>query len=173
MRDLFWGIGLLQIAFLVHVLIWRIRVPNRQGRAILVVFTCVLVLGLMAKTGLAPSWTFSLEAMIEELWLSATWIPLYISFVLAYLISFTALEAESPSIEIIRQLRIAGDEGILAEELAKRITKDQLVGPRISDLVRDKMISEHECRYSLTKKGALLDKLFTYQRSVLRLGLGG
>ena len=47
------GVGLLFLAFVLHVFIWRLRIPNRQGRAILIVFAATLVVGIIAIAGLS------------------------------------------------------------------------------------------------------------------------
>jgi hypothetical protein len=47
------------------------------------------------------------------------------------------------------------------------------VVPRISDLVRDKMVINKHDHLLLASKGKLLSQLFKYQRRLFRMGPGG
>jgi hypothetical protein len=173
MTDLIWSGCLLFIGFLIQLVVWRFRTPERQGRAILVIFFLVLILGLISDFNIDYR---AEDAVGSERWISLNpinWVTLYILCVFAYLISFTALEAESPSIEIIRRLSVVGSKGISATDLEKQIATDALIVPRIHDLVRDRMIRGNDSRYSLTTKGWILNQLFLFQRSAFRLGPGG
>ena len=104
---------------------------------------------------------------------SVNWITLYIICTLAYLISFTAIEADSPSLVMVEMIREAGERGIAPETLRNSIAKDNLVVPRISDLVRDKMVINKHDHLLLASKGKLLSQLFKYQRRLFRMGPGG
>jgi hypothetical protein len=167
------GVGLLFLAFVLHVLIWRLRIPNRQGRAILIVFAATLVVGIIAIAGLSVSEGDWWGRLMGQLMKSVNWITLYIICTLAYLISFTAIEADSPSLVMVEMIREAGERGIAPETLRNSIAKDNLVVPRISDLVRDKMVINKHDHLLLASKGKLLSQLFKYQRRLFRMGPGG
>jgi len=42
------GIALFILAFIIHILIWKIKVPQRQKTALLVTFGAVLISGLIS-----------------------------------------------------------------------------------------------------------------------------
>ena len=167
------GIGLLCLAFVLHVFIWRLRIPDRQGKAILIVFAATLVVAIIAITGISVSEGDWWGRLIDQLMKSVNWIAFYIICTLAYLISFTAIEADSPSLVMVEMIREAGERGIAPETLRNCIAKDNLVVPRISDLVRDKMVINKHDHLLLASKGKLLSQLFKYQRRLFRMGPGG
>ena len=47
MKVLLWGIILFVLAFLLHLIIWKIRLPKRQIRMLLLIFFGVLILGIV------------------------------------------------------------------------------------------------------------------------------
>lgn len=167
------GVGLLFLAFVLHVFIWRLRIPDRQGKAILIVFAATLVAAILAVVWLSPSEGDWWGRLMGQFMKSVNWITLYIICTLAYLISFTAIEADSPSLVMVEMIREAGERGIAPETLRNSIAKDNLVVPRISDLVRDKMVVNEHDRLFLTPKGKLLSQLFKHQRRLFRMGPGG
>jgi len=173
MTGLIYGGGLLLLAFVLHVIVWRLRVPKRQGRGIVCVFLLTLIaglaLGVTTEYAKGNFWDHAFDQMIS----SSNWILLYISYTLAYLISFTAIEADSPSLVMVKQIMESGEKGLIPETLEKRIVNDDLVMPRIGDLLRDKMIIKERGHLVLTAKGRFLSQLFMYQRTLFRLGPGG
>jgi len=173
MVGLIYGVGLLFFAFVTHVIVWRLRVPKRQGRGILWIFVLTLFVGLMFFIATGNSEVDPQHPAAGHLFRSMNWIIFYITCTLAYLISFTAIEADSPSLVMVKMILESGDKGLSPEVLRESVANDDLVVPRISDLVRDKMIVEERGRLLLTPKGHFLSQLFIYQRSLFRLGPGG
>ncbi len=173
MAGLIYGIGLLFLAFVLHVIVWRLRVPKRQGRGILTIFAVTLSVGLVFAVSAGYTEGNFWERACDQLLRSSNWILLYISCTLAYLISFTAIEADSPSLVMVKHILETGDEGLVPGTLRDRIANDELVVPRISDLVRDKMVVQEQGCLLLTPKGRFLSRLFSFQRRLFRLGAGG
>jgi len=139
----------------------------------LIVFTATLVAAIIAIAGLSVSEGDWWGRLMGQLFGSVNWITLYVICTLAYLISFTAIEADSPSLLMVEMIREAGDRGVASEDLRNSIATDNLVVPRISDLVRDKMVINEHGRLLLASKGKLLSQLFKYQRRLFRMGPGG
>ena len=173
MAGLIYGIGLLFFAFMLHVIVWRLRVPKRQGRGILTIFAVVLFVGMVFAVSAGYTEGDLWGRAVGQLLSSINWIILYITCTLAYLISFTAIEADSPSLVMVKKILESGDKGLPLGVLRESVANDDLVVPRISDLVRDKMIVKEEGRLLLAPKGRILSQLFIYQRRLFRLGPGG
>jgi len=173
MMGLIYGIGLLFLAFSLHVIVWRLRVPKRQGRGILIIFIVTLFVGMVFTVSAGYTEVSLWDHAIGQLWSSINWVIFYITCTLAYLISFTAIEADSPSLVMVKKILESGDKGLPSATLRESVANDDLVVPRISDLVRDKMIVEEEGYLFITKKGSILSQLFMYQRRLFRLGSGG
>jgi len=97
----------------------------------------------------------------------------FISLTLAYIITYSAIEADSPSLAIVLTINSAGSYGLEEEVLDKIMTNDILVKPRIRDLIIDKMVYVDGEKYKLTPKGLLLVRTFIFYRKILNTEKGG
>jgi len=172
MKVLFWGLCLLVLAFLLHLVVWKVRLPKRQTKIMLIIFFVTLV------TGSAFLWThpayslFGIEA--PGVWTEFLRIALlFTAFTLAYMITYSALEADSPSLVMVLSIARAGPEGLSKDVFFQQMTDDILIKPRVRDLLTDKMAYLDGDTYRLTPKGTLLAKIFVVYRSILGAGKGG
>lgn len=173
MRVLTWGLALLAAAFLLHVAIWRIRVPLRQVKVVLFIFfgTLLAALGaLLAPEVLPPVLRRHAPAGAAELVQLAL---LFGSVTLAYMITYSAVEVDSPSLHMVLAIHGAGAAGLPEAGLLALRRDDRLVAPRVRDLLVDKMAVLEGSRYRLTPKGVALARLFIFYRGVLGAGKGG
>ena len=95
MNVLLTGLSLLSIAFFLHLLIWKIYLPQKQTKALLLIFITILSSGLgfiACNTDVIP---------FESPWQYVHVTIFYISFTLSYIITYSALEADSPSLVIV------------------------------------------------------------------------
>jgi len=174
MATLIWGGGSFLVSFLIHLAVWRIKLPKRQTKTLLLIMFSVLGATLLL-----------LRAYVGELALSCGWaVPVTagdylhlalvnVSLVLSYMITYSALEADSPSLVIALTVAGAGPGGIAEGDFNAFVNDDNLVKPRINDLVLDKMARLDDGRYSLTPKGLLFARLFIFYRALLGRGKGG
>lgn len=96
-----------------------------------------------------------------------------ISLILAYMITYSAIEVDSPSLVMILAVAGAGPEGLAKKDFNKLMDNDHLVIPRINDLIVDKMAYKEGDIYKLTPKGMLLANLFSFYRGLLNASKGG
>jgi len=173
MNTFLYGSLLFIAAFGLHFIIWRIRIPRRQSKVLLQCFLSVLVVGSLllyyfsndiALLGVKPPTRLAAYA---RLWMY------FISFTLAYMITYSAVEADSPSLVIILKIAATGTSGLKEESLLSELNDDALIVPRIRDLLRDKMAEQVEGQYRLRPKGAMLSRLFQLYRSLMGAGKGG
>lgn len=173
MKTLFWGSLIFSFFFLAHIALWNIRLPRRQIKTILVILFGGLSISLAALARLPAGFQFlgvSPPQGIPEFLHLALFV---IALILSYMITYTAIEADSPSLVITQKIRAAGGGGLPKEELAAFLSDERLIVPRVKDLVTDKMACILEGRYRLTPKGWLMAKGFILYRSILGLGKGG
>ena len=97
----------------------------------------------------------------------------YGSMTLAYVITYSAIEVDSPSLVIIRQISDSGSNGITEQELLDSLNNSKLIVPRLSDLINDKMVISDNQKFVLTRKGKCLGVLFKTYRALLGSGKGG
>lgn len=172
MKILFWGSLVFFASFLLHLAVWKIKLPARQTKALLSILFGGLIASLAAFM-LFPSaslaW-FPVPAGAAELLAVALYVT---AFILAYMITYSAVEADSPTLVMIKTLADAGERGLSKDDFFSALTDAVLVEPRLSDLLTDRMAVLNASKYQLTPKGRLLAAIFTRYRALLRLGKGG
>ena len=97
----------------------------------------------------------------------------FISITLAYIITYSAIEADSPSLMIIMKIHEAGESGFKMESLEADLNNSSVILPRLKDLLIDKMAELEEGKYRLRAKGRLMAKLFSCYRNLMGAGKGG
>jgi hypothetical protein len=172
MSFLFYGVLLFLDAFLVHLMVWRLCLPRRQTNVLLMIFVAVGVLGILmlkARPDLCLLGLAVPETLSDYLRLSF----FYVAAALAYIISYSAIEADSPSLAIVLRISEAGPEGLSKRKLQELMTNEILIIPRLEDLVRDGLAVFADGKYSLTLKGDRFIGIFLFFRSLLGRGKGG
>ena len=172
MSVLLWGGLLFGLAFLVHVVLWKIHLPHRQTRALVVIFFGVLLVGLILL--------WSAKFIVHTKFLAPETIPEYLhitlfvaTFTLAYIITYSALEADSPSLVMILRIAEAGSHGLPQEQFKRQMTDELLIVPRIRDLLRDHLVYAEAGKYKLTPKGVLFARIFIVYRRILNISQKG
>ncbi len=164
MRVLILGSFISLAAFLMHLLIWRVRVPKGQTRALALLFLTCLIFSFILLRG--SGYQISLA---EYLYI---WFFVF-SLAAFYIAAYTAIEADSPSLVMAINIYKAGTRGLSRDELLKSATDDLLVKPRIRDLLSAKMVFLEKDKYWLTGRGRLFIRVFIFYRSFLKLEKGG
>jgi len=167
MKVLLWGIILFVVAFIFHLIIWKIRLPKRQIKALLLIFFGILILGLLNL------WSNTLPlkglrvavplTMAEYLHIAL----FFTSLTLAYVVTYTALEVDSPSMVMVINIANAGPEGLDKTAFEKTLTDDILVTPRLRDLVTSEVTYMDGNKYRLTPKGIMLARIFVFYRKLM------
>jgi len=159
MKPLFFGLLAFGISFLIHVVWWRVNPPRRQTASLLRFLpaaSAVFCLAFVPVIGFHGA----LKAFV-----------LAASLSLAYAVTYSAVEAESPSLEIA--LLASRPQGFSPEELGDFSDGNRLVSERVADLEADGMVFGEGGKYKLTTKGFLLARLFYFHRKLSGLGKGG
>jgi hypothetical protein len=172
MVALVWGLFIVSLGFVVHVAWWRVRPPHRQTRALLLIFFVLgaLVLGSLWIASFDPTAGAFRPVCPADYCQAALLVS---SFASAYIITYSAIEADSPTLVLVRTIAAAGAKGLGDAELQTEASDDVLVKPRIADLVRDGLLSVDQQHYQLTKKGRRFVAIFIFYRRLLSVGKGG
>jgi len=165
MAALLTGLMLFAVAWLVHLMWWRTRLPGNQMRALALVFAATLLAFLCA-------WLISgFQYPIRPVEMPAVAL-LYAAATACYLITYTGVEETSPSLVLIRALARRREAGCTRGELEALITDDMFVQPRIDALRRDGMLAESQGGFVLTEQGrraaraaALIARMFNIRES--------
>lgn len=160
-------------AFVIHLAIWKLRLPKLQTRMILLIFfgmLCVTILTLPYLAAAAQELGISLSLRLAGYLHIAGFV---ISLTLAYMITYSAVEVDSPSLVMALAISKAGPGGLSDAEFQAMMNNALLVEPRIRDMLRDGLIRRDGEVYRLTRKGERMARLFAAHRLLLGAGKGG
>lgn len=159
------------LPFVLHWALWRVYLPRRQTRAIV-----LLTLAVDAASLLGLAWSQGTLAGAPGAPSPVVYAHLGLfmfGMLCAYVITYSALEADSPTLVMVQMLYEAKPQGLEVEKFLARLGDAVLVLPRVRDLERDGMAEVRQGRYVLTPKGRLMAQGFTRFARLLRVGLGG
>jgi len=159
------------LPFVLQWALWRVYLPRRQTRAIV-----LLTLATDAATLLALAWAQGSLAGAPGSPPPLVYLHIGLfmfAMLCAYVITYSALEADSPTLVMVKMLHEARPGGLEKEKFLARLGNDVLVLPRVRDLVRDRMAEVLEGRYVLTPKGRLMAWGFNLFARIQGIGLGG
>ena len=153
--------------------LWRIRLPKRQTRAIILLYVGTFCCGHFTiwkyGSNLCILGIYPPNSLAEHFQLSIY----FFSLTLAYLITYSAIEADSPSLLIVIKIFEAGSFGLSKESLEHELDNAVLIEPRIKDLLIDEMVELSDGKYKLKMKGILMARLFAFYRNLISAGKGG
>ena len=157
---------LLGALFAVHLVWWRVALPRRQ-RAVLLGLFLIGGLALAPVVALLLVWLgFGTLSAVQ--WLNVGLAVL--AFALAYVVTYSALEADSPTLSLVRHIAAAGAGGVSEEELCEFMASRPFVGARLSALVEEGMVHEREGSIHLAEHPYTLFRMVLLHREKV-LGL--
>jgi len=170
MRILLSGIIIFIISILIHVLIWRIRFPRQRGLTLFFVFFLLpLIIWLLylffAFTGVLP------PGYGPELIDGAAILLLHFSLSAAYIMTYPAVEALSPTL-VIALFMGESSTATAYEELSRLFPEESILTPRIMDLVGAKLVRLNSETLSMTLRGRMLLQFFICFRAFIGLKPG-
>ena len=172
MNVLFYGLLLAVLAFVIHLIIWRTCLPKSHTGALLKIFSLVLILGtaVLFKFPDVIKWNILSEKNLFEI---AQFLLLFVSIAVAYIVSYPAIEVDSPTLIVIKAVSDAGSQGLDKSKLEEMMNNELLIMPRIKDMLSDGMVYSESGKYKLTPKGAVMARLFLWYRNLVGLAKGG
>lgn len=155
-------------AFAAHVLVWRLAHPTRGITLLLKLFAGVLagaalaivLPGVRPWSGLTP----------PELFRAAL---LYISLALSYVILFSAIDEDSPSISIVKFAALAGEEGCPEEALTLLVTDEIIATSRLQSMVAAGSVVREGDRFRLGPQGVAWNRFLGFFHRLYNLPRGG
>jgi hypothetical protein len=167
-RTLLVGFLLFFLTLALHILIWRVWRPKNDLKGLLLVFFLVpggVVLG--AQVGILFN---SLVPVCFDSDLPAVIVLCY-SLGLAYVMSYPAAQASSPSLDIILTASKV-PEGVRVEDLNSLFQEKTLLAPRFQNLIDSGLAYERSHVLHLTWQGLVLARFFRFFRRLLGLRVG-
>lgn len=160
------GLTLLLGMLAVHVLRWKLALPQNQLAALLKLILAVAALWLAANFGL---WLAggSLGPLPLPLAPCALVLFFYLASAFAYVMLFSTIDADSPSITILLALNAAGEQGVPMHELSRRTGMDRFFSSRIERMLADRMIAREGDGLVPAAKGLFLLRFVGLWRVVM------
>lgn len=161
---------LLGLLFILHLTWWRIARP-RRGRPVLLGLFIVGGVLLAPVVGFLLSW-IGIEPLSFIQWLNVGLGT--VAFALAYVVTYSALEADSPTLSLIRHIASSGRAGLREAELREFMSARPFLGARIAALIEEGMVQQREERIHLADHPYTLFRLVLLHRDrVLRIKCPG
>lgn len=157
----------------VHVALWRVRRPANPPRALIIIFFLLSPLvGVLIYVFLPR-----LAADIADGWWAgvAGWAAVYLlhfGLSSAYIMTYPAVEAVSPSLVMALMLGRAGPRGVARDEIEEFFATDRVLAPRFRDLVDSGLVTESDGSFTLTDRGRALIRFFVVFRKIIGLPAG-
>jgi hypothetical protein len=165
MRLFLTGFLLLLLAFFVHIVAWRVRLPRRSIRALLCIFAATPLVVVPIYFAIEPAFTDASDAVRILLF--------YVSCALVYVVLYSAIESRSPSLAIVSYVASRGSAGCAEADFADHVIDDEGISTRIAAMIAAKMIVVSNGQCTLTPAGRRWAKLFELASAIFRLPLGG
>jgi hypothetical protein len=170
MAILQWGMILYLGALLVHAILWRLHRPQAPLKILLMVFFGVTAAGLAAlywheetlrALGFAvlPNW-----AAYVHVFAFAT------AMGLAYIVGYTLLEWDSPTLTLVTKIARAGDSGVQESDLIEKLVeRPSFVGSRMLTLMRSGVLAEQDGRYVLSRGNHFFYRFILFYGRLMRM----
>ncbi len=163
------AVCLFAAAFAIHWLLWRVWVPRRQIFWLLIIFFVLLPVGLAYGPWLTGLHRFAPNVFWEHLHVAV----FYVAVSLGYIVTYSALEEDSPTLSLVAFLGDAGGRGRSREELHGLFDNDAIAGSRFRALLASNLVERAGDGYALTARGRFWARVFYTFRVVYRMNKGG
>lgn len=157
----------------VQLLVWRVRRPSGQYVGLGGLSLSVLVVSLAGMYAIQLKTSGSVRLLPATGVDYFNFVVLYTALVMAYMTTYSAVQADSPTMAILLRIEQAGSKGLSLEEMLRELDDGILVMPRLDDLVTSKLVSLQGGRYVIQPRGALLAKTQKFYRALLGMEKGG
>ncbi len=155
---------LLLIAFGVHVCLWKVRLPKNHSKTLLAIFLTVLGLGVLSGIVFARK---TADPVMRGASDYVQVVAAYIAVMLAYIVTYSGIEVDSPSLVMVLDIHGAGPGGLPQDAFHRQMNNERLVIPRVNDLLKGGLASLENGIYRLTPKGKRIAQVFCFYRRVL------
>ena len=158
MAILFFCITLVLIAIFLHLILLKNQVKLSQNPTVILlfIFISVLCIGLIGAYFLNKKYSF----LPNGIWQNLHVIIFYVPVMLSYIITYLALEDDSPTMTIVRFVEQAKGEGRTIKQIRQIISDEALILPRIDTMFKDGWVEFRDDKYYITVKGKAFNQIF-------------
>lgn len=163
----------LLIYWLCHVAWFRASWPKSPLKVLLrlllagCVLYCVLALWILPAAGLS---LWAILGGSSYFWLG---LLMYVASVLAYIVVYSGVEVESPSLRIVMTIAAYPGGAMPHDALRDMFNDERVILPRLNDMISSNLIFARDGVYVLSPSGERLATLFRVYRGLLGRDTGG
>ena len=156
-----------------HTIWFRVRRPRTEMRALLWLFSAGL--GLLLVSLETSRWASAASDAPSESGrpLVLTSFLLYLALAVCYIAVYQGFTVVGPSAKILMLVASHPASVLTYAELRRALTDNELILPRLNDLVSAGLVTFDGTHYRLRPRGALLAEIAAAYRALLRKGFGG
>jgi hypothetical protein len=155
-------------AFAVHWLLWRVWIPRRQIVWLLGIFLGVLTVGLAGA-----AWLPGMQGLAPDgLWEMLHVILFHVAVSLGYIVTYSALEEDSPTLTLVAFVAEGGERGRSREDVYGLLDNDFITGSRFLALLQGNLVERVGDTYVLTPRGRFWVQVFHLFRIVYHMPRG-
>lgn len=158
-------LGMLLLSFIIHLLWWRIKMPSRTTGMLLLIFLSVpaILFALGLSRYITPDTTYSLSRLLL----------LYSTCSLVYVILYSAIEQQSPTLGMVSFINKHSERGCDDEALMLFLNAGEEIKKRLNLMQQSGWVIQQGQRWHLTKNGKRIAQLFQAAASIFGIKRGG
>lgn len=162
------AVGILSffIILILHIIIWRIKKPEKEIMFLLLFFIILPFLFFIFILLINSFKDFTSNNFIFSVFL------LYFSLSCAYIQTYPAARANAPSLQIVYFIYKSGKKGLSEKEIIQNFNLGNLVYERIEDLIKESFVYEEDKKLFLTQRGKIFIGMFEIYRKLYGLEFG-
>lgn len=160
-----YGFILFFICLIIHIFIWRIKIPANDALALFLIFLIIpFLIFLVSIVGLKD---FISGIVLTEVLL------LHLSFSLIYIASYPAAQAVSPSLNILLIIGSSDKKRMTGNDIFNQCSNIRIVTDRVDDLAAYNLILKKGDYFELKPLAKFIINIFIAYRKILGLPAGG
>ncbi len=151
------------VAMAIHLATWKVKQPRNHTRALLIIFALVYIAWLVICAACAAP-------LLGVLQVSFYYWPVS----LCYIITYSAIEGDSPTLSLMRFIAANGANGRTQEEVARFMAERPFIDARIAALLNSGFIREEGGRYvAAGRKSLAFSLILAFRRLYGSIPKGG
>lgn len=162
------GFGFFAVILIVHILIWRIKIPANDAFYLIVIFLVFPIIAAIVAA-LVKHLQSALPYSYGDI---AGVIILHASLSLVYISTYPAVQAVSPSLDILLLIRKSPEGKMSEDAIMEQYRGSRIVTDRVGDLRIYNLIIERDGNFELKPVATLIVLFFIAYRKLLGLPLG-
>ena len=163
------GTLLFGIAFFLHIIVWKIQIPKKQMKALILIFFSVFISGMLSISFVQCNKSlFCQEAIIYFSEIIRVTI-FFTALTFSYFLVYASFIGESPSLFLVWNIANSGKIGLNKNDLYKLIEDDIFIKPRFEYLIEENMVNKIGGKYLLSPKGNTFISIIIIVRKIMKL----